>query len=1041
MPIKSFPFIVIRTPFNAVSSKTNITNEQLYISSQDLFDAIQTKNSNDIKKKEKIASTLEAYKTRSKSRCTPFGLFAGVGIGPISEITDVELSENNIIRHTRFDSIFILQLIEKLNSISYLEPLLKYYTNETIYQIHENYYYTEYYYKNFVRKHKFNKIEADNYLKLIIENAQNGLLKTEIVSLIKDEDITESEKYEFVSELINNKILLSELSPAVTGIEIEKKIFINLKKISQRATEIPEYPEIVSLISNLENIFLIKDQIDKNGASDQNISLYYKIIDLVKQIDIPYNKKHLFQIDYIQLYRKLTINNRISNSVIEGLSALIRLYDHFEISNLKHFREQFYLKWQDEEIPLIKAIDTNYGIGYPVKQSIGDISESPFIDHLPIENKLENKQTIELNDKLFTFWSNRINTAILNNTIINIKKKDLEDFNSSSPDDLPATFSVLCSILDNSDSPAILIKTAGGSSAIPLISRFANYDENINLLCKTIALKEEELYSDCIIAEISHFPDAKAGNIIQHPHFYKFNISYLNNPLADKEHSVATIGIDDIVVKIVNNRIQLSSKKFNKQIIPKLSNAHAYFINSQPIYHFLCDMQFNGVIGNPSFHIPQIEGKIKYTPRVTYEDKTILSAATWNLSKTDITNCFEPEEDDQEKMKLIKKKWNIPDFFVIVDGENELLINTNKVENINLFFTQISSKSSIKLEEYLFDSNSSFVKSNNDNSFNNEIIFCYYNDSSKTRSIINSITSTNSPPRQYHFGSEWIYYKIYCNSDVANEILISLYLKVINKPLFENKIVSFFFIRFKDPHYHVRIRIKILNLSYFNEVLSAVNELLSIYTNNLLIWKIQTETYEREVDRYGVNTIDIAEKIFYIDSVNFITTILEFNNSNFKSNDFYYYCLLTIDTYLTIFTKNNTELKLKFCYIQRELFKNEFKSTKFIKQQLDKKYRIEKNELFDFMKQFNPIYESCYMQQYDELRKLNRIFSEKLQLEFALLKKVENNITIENYLVSYIHMCVIRFCKTKNRIHEYVFYDTLEKYYRYSIGLLKHNKG
>ena len=83
---------------------------------------------------------------------------------------------------------------------------------------------------------------------------------------------------------------------------------------------------------------------------------------------------------------------------------------------------------------------------------------------------------------------------------------------------------------------------------------------------------------------------------------------------------------------------------------------------------------------------------------------------------------------------------------------------------------------------------------------------------------------------------------------------------------------------------------------------------------------------------------------------------------------------------------------------------------------------------------------SFYLNQYDELRLLNKSFREKLQIEFTLLEKTEKIMNIERYLISYIHMSVIRYCKTNNRMHEYVFYDTLEKYYRYSIGLIKHTK-
>jgi len=1041
MALQYFNNFIIRTPFYPVKSKLNLTNEQLFISSFDLQEALEKSNKENSVKKVKINKAIESYNIRSKSRCTPFGLLAGVGLGRVSDFSKIQLLEDNINRYTRFDSSFLLLLIEKLNSIKYLTPLLHYYPNDTIYKIDLNYYYTEYYYNDLGRKHRFNKIDFTEYIEIIFANSKKGIQISEIVNLIKDDEITLEEKHEFINELIENKILLSEFSPSVTGVEIEKNIFKILLSIKEKNHDIILNKEIESLVKTLQDIFEIKNKIDTNGISDKNIELYNDILVLIKNINILFDKKHLFQVDYIQNYNTLQINKTLPTKVIEGLNALVKLYDSFENPDLKEFREQFYTKWQDEEVPLSVALDNNYGLSYPPKKSIGDISESPFINTIPVQRFESGKQNVELNEKLLTFWSNKINTAIWNKTIIHLTKKETEFFNDSSIEGLASTVSVLCSVLDNSENPTIVIKSSGGSSAIPLISRFAYYDENINLLCKRIALKEEEINSNCIVAEISHYPEARVGNIIQHPHFYKFNISFLNNHLSDIENGVTTLTIDDIFVKIVNNKIHLKSKKFNKQIIPKLSNAHAYFIKGQPIYHFLCDLQYQGIIGNPSFHIPILENKLQFTPRVVYENNIILSPATWNLTKLDFKNCFTNANSNFEKMNLCKSKWGIPHSFLIVEGENELLIDTNNNDSINLFVEYYCTKSNIKIEEYLFDETNSFIKSEIGNSYNNEILFCFYNEKSKTDTVTIKKSCKNNSKRQFHIGSDWIYYKVYCNSEYANEIIAECYETTLKKYITDNKITSFFFIKYKDPHYHIRYRIKLDNIIYFSEIFTAINTFFSKKTDRNLIWKTQLDTYDREIERYGSRTIDIAEKIFFIDSILVINTILFFEQTTLNTNYFYYYCILAIDSYLSIFTNNDIETKLKFCYSQRESFKNEIKHTTFMKKQLDNKFRIEKKVLFDFMAQFNSDKNSIHLKEFDALRVQYKIFMKNMQIQFLLLIEEEkDNTIIENFLSSYIHMSIIRFCKTNNRIHEFIFYDILEKYYRYSIGLMKFGK-
>lgn len=275
--------------------------------------------------------------------------------------------------------------------------------------------------------------------------------------------------------------------------------------------------------------------------------------------------------------------------------------------------------------------------------------------------------------------------------------------------------------------------------------------------------------------------------------------------------------------------------------------------------------------------------------------------------------------------------------------------------------------------------------------------------------------------RSFYIGSEWLYYKIYIGNNTANT-----FLRAFNRlitPLLHEKIVdSFFFIRYADPDSHLRIRFKVKKMEHLSIVIKMMHELTMPFFKNHSIYKIQTDTYNREIERYGINTIEDSERLFYIDSKIILGQLSD--NEDINDIDIWFKALKIIDVYLDVF---DFSLEQKALFIKKlaDGFSKEFPTNRVGKKQLALKYRTNRLKIEQVLKE----------------RSDDNIIQDRNILRFFAKKIMEkanfNRDVIETLLSSYLHMHCNRFFSSKQRMNEWLLYDFLSIHYKSEISKLK----
>lgn len=686
--------------------------EALFLASPILFDEIENFLKGYLtlpKDIEHLKMSVMRYYTRMSTRCTPFGLFAGFSLGTLDKETHIELCDlAQYKRYTRLDMNYLCSMAQKIGKEPAIRTSLKYYPNTSIYCIGNKLRYVEYFYENAKRVHFSAAVDNSEYLQIVLNKAQMGGLIEDLAVLLIDADINMEEAAAFIHELIDNQILVSEFDPEITGKDFLRQVEKTLKKVYGNESLKERIAELNQLLQKIDTEII-----------GETLPIYPSIERIIKKLEIAYEANFLFQTDLFKPSKQAILDKNIVQNILECLELLNKLSLPVSETLLARFAETFSSRYETREIPLLEVLDVETGIGYSPSSS-GDIS--PLLNGYSLPDQQEN---VKLRwNSIQSFLHKKYLEASKNNAYsVNIEEKDVEDFKSNW-EDLPITLSCMCEIFSIDDRPLIHLRSCGGSSAANLLGRFCHVTEHLESYVKEITTYEQLLNEDVIYAEIVHLPESRIGNILLRPILRSYEIPYLAKSAVDTDHQIP---LSDLYVSVSGTRIFLRSKRLNKQVIPRMSTAHNFSFNAMPVYHFLCDMQTQGLRGGLGFTWGQLQNEYDFLPRVTYKN-VIVSLAKWVVQTKDFEKIMEKKDkkDIHESLQLWRKDKKFLRYMVLADGDNTLFVDFENLLSVKTLYSTVKKRQSFLLEEFPFDQESGLVKNNKGEIFTNEFIIGLY---------------------------------------------------------------------------------------------------------------------------------------------------------------------------------------------------------------------------------------------------------------------------------------------------------------------------
>lgn len=954
----------------------------LYLASQSFFNELKKKDFDYSLLSAKQQHTIGKYLNRACFRSTPFGLFSSFCPIPWSTSEEVPIILSRPHANVTLD-FSLLQNLWTIQGSLAIRPTDELQTNPSLYKSSFDFRYI----KTSINEDKVQfsmvSLPLQSFLKKLTCFCAKPKTYDVVKAFLNKETGASSEEIEnFVIELISQQVIILNNSPRVTGNDYAHTVNIALT----------EKPNLSKEIFSLHHTNL--HVVDSPKLLNELVNFSNEIQTIYPGIS---KENHFYSLSN----RSISAGGlppRYQKSLQEGIFLWSVLSPESDSHEIIQFKEAFKKKYEDEEVPLLEILDPQLGIGYGEFEQIqntygfSDDRQNSSGFHSPATEFQSSVTALLLND-----WEGiNTNKATYEVTISDEQIKQLLNTTNGI---LPPSISVLFRTMGDK----VYIESCGGPSALSLIGRFS-FHEGVFDIANAIATQEQTCNPDVVFAELAHVCNLHTANIDRRPHLRDFEIPVLT-PSAMEENQ--QIPLSDLMVSVIGNAVILRSITLGKRVIPRLSSAFNFTKNSLPLFRFLCDVQNQQLKAGFSFSFASLLPGLSFYPRVVYKS-CVIHLAEWHLEANQFFSQSPISADENfVNFQKLSETLRVPRYFAYVQGDNFLVFDRHRRDDIFFFLEEIRNKGQFILREFPFTENSMTRED-----AGQPLVAQYVASLHLQEKVYSALPVTNNSKRKIEKKKDtqdWLYLKIYCHLLSTNLVLINYILPLIKKEQKAGHINQWFWVRYKDPQEHIRLRIMPNNCTKSSVGEKVINLLTKLLTRHLVA-AFQPAVYRRELERYSSQLILDVELIFMQSSQVLANHLQKKHQKGLPDELDLWEAVLSLQLIMTSFRICSPDQKV-FSKYKFDHFFNEFGKPHHLKREIEQKFKVmqaQKNMVQKMISQASKRYEP-----------LERGIA-------ALVLKYEksrcNSPTLEKLAADIIHMHLNRLFSQNQRYLEMIAY-------------------
>jgi lantibiotic biosynthesis protein len=839
--------------------------DAIFVASPSLDETLEVwQKEPDSKRGRKLEPAVVSYFSRAAARATPFGLFAGCTTGTIDTQTRLRLQAlERYQRHSRLDMDYLWALAEAVERDPQLRKALRYEPNSGLYEVAGRLRLAEARLTATGRSYHLVAVDKSPYLTAALERAQGGTALGAVAGVLVDDEISQAEAEEYVAELVDSQLLVTDARPLVTGDEPVHGLVATLGSDAGTAR----------IAERVDEARAALEAIDADGLGTSP-DRYRAVASLLGELPAQPDLSRLVQVDLVKPAQQATLGGQVVSELARGARILHQLAPPQEPDGLSRFREEFFRRYETREVPLVEALDEEIGIGF--ERSDSPLAEaSPLLAGLPFRGGEQEARRWTARDALLL---GKLAQALAEGADeIALEASDLEALASEQRPPLPDAFYVMATVAAESDRAIaqgafrVFLQHLYGPSGAVLLGRFCHADQTLLQFVRGHLRAEEARRPERVFAEIVHLPEGRIGNILCRPVLRDYEIPYLGRSGAPADRQIP---VTDLLVSVRDGRIVLRSDRLGREVVPRLSTAHNYTWRSLGVYRFLCALQHQDTAAGLTWDWGPLQ-QAPFLPRVV-SGRLVLCRARWNVTEAELRALGQTRGADQfAAVQGWRAERQLPSYVALADRDNELVIDLDNVLSVAALAHQLRGRRQAVLVE-MFPNPDALCVTGPEGRFVHELVVPFVQAAPPRPEPDNAApqATRSAVRRRFPPGSEWLYAKLYTGAGTADQVLNHLVGPLVRSSLASVAADAWFFIRFADPDWHLRLRLHGEPGRLHAEVLPSLEAAAAPLLETGQLWRMQLDTYEREVERYGGDRgIELAERVFAADSEAVLTIL------------------------------------------------------------------------------------------------------------------------------------------------------------------------
>lgn len=517
-----------------------------------------------------------------------------------------------------------------------------------------------------------------------------------------------------------------------------------------------------------------------------------------------------------------------------GSVAPAALVPYFPLSR---FIERFRQKYGEGSVPLLECVDPLVGIDVDL--------EGAAATQLPILDKA-----------LFRLWERSRCDGTMS---VELDADVLNEQPLGSGSGVAATSGVVQVELVSEDG---LYHLQGMTFCPPsrFFSRFLAHHEPLADMVR--GRRESEAEEGVVAADVLFLATKRLANISTSPPGTRHVIVCDDQ---DVPAGCVPIPLSDLSVKLEGDRLVLRSESLDAIVEPCFNSPINGAIWNRPAITLLGHLDRHG---KPVYRLswPQAIRDAAFLPRLT-SGNCILSLACWNLGADATLNLRKASRPGE--IRQILRDIGVPRFFTC--GRFDQLVTFDLESDISLlcFRSECEDAREVAVVESLISE-----RVGRDAPRINQIHIPFdLQAAGPPRDVVDATDPVF--PAVFRPGEEWATLKLYGSSGALEDLVRTLGEEPIASSLQRADLHRWFFLRYRDPEPHIRLRMQADRQTLWRDLVPSVLDAFNSPTLRRLISNIVIEPYVRETQRYrGNEGMVVFERAFHADSLNAVAATI-----------------------------------------------------------------------------------------------------------------------------------------------------------------------